>query len=158
MLTSCDLCVNLNIRNAVICGLLVTQGIYAITQQPSLVPLLTATAFCPECQWFPGCYKAVKKLKVIAYFVLLTWVVSLFCLPLFVKPVQPLVTSGDLSLFWYIMIGTSSFLNTGFVITAAYTVLAALVAAYIIHGITREEESEEAEKASEDITDDTIDA
>ena len=109
--------------STVLTGIIIIQIIHTLTQQPSLVPLLTVTAFCPDCR-NAAINRIIKKLRWIAAIVLLLWVSSLLVMPVFLTQLEPYFTVGDLSLFWYIIVAPPAYTATNYIVTATFTCFA----------------------------------
>lgn len=124
-------------------GLISLQVIYAFSQQPSLVPLLTLSAYCPQCEKYPGFNKILKHLRWVACFILCLWVTSLLVMPVFAGPLQPVFLAGDISLFWYVIVAPPSYKSASYIITATFTCLAAIVGTYVILGISKSQRTED---------------
>jgi len=127
----------------VLSGVITLQLVYIFSQQPSLIPLLTVCAFCPKCERFPGINKFLRKIRWVACAVLSIWLGSLLTIPLFEDKFAPFFISGDISLFWYVILAPPSYSSISYIITAAYTSFAAVVGSFIIYGISRNEKREE---------------
>lgn len=124
-------------------GVVLFQVIYAFTHQPSLVPLLSVTAACGSRRHGKPS-KALPWLRWVAGAVLWLWVCSLLVLPLFSWGLNPIFTSGDLTLFWYIMIAPSTYTSVSFIITATFTSFAAMVGSFMIIRIARSQRPKQA--------------
>lgn len=72
-------------------------------------------------------------MRWLAVIVLLFWVLSIFSLPLFSKLLTPFFTSGDLSLFEYVILAPPTYSTLSYIITATYAFVAASVGTLIIY-------------------------
>lgn len=121
----------------VLVGLAAMQVIYYLAQQPSLVPLLIFAARSPPTERGVR-NRVVRGLRKVAVVVLLVWALSLLCLPLFVKPLEPFFVVGDISLFWYVVLAPPAYHAVHYRISAAYTIIAVGIAFFILYGLSKD--------------------
>lgn len=127
----------------VLLGLLVVQGVYIVTQQQSLIPLLTLAASPPSPRR-DLLAKLGRLLRWSVALVLLSWVGSLFVLPAFAARMEPFFLVGDIPLFWYVMIAPPSYSADNYKLAAAYAVITTLIGLFILFRLRADVRQKEA--------------
>lgn len=117
-------------------GLAILQVIYYLTNQPSLVPLLIFAAMMPSSEDGFSARFANGFRRVVGV-VLLVWTLSFLCIPLFLKPLEPFFVVGDISLFWYVLLAPPDYNTVHYRISAAYTIITAIIGLIILYGLRR---------------------
>lgn len=118
-----------------IIGLVLIQSIFVITQQQSLIPLLTIHAAGYKRGWFTK--NRFRKWSLLGFF--FAWIISLFSLPLFYNRMYAIFVVGDISLFWQVMIGPPRYSDPGFAIAATYAIITTITFLYIFFDILKDE-------------------
>lgn len=103
-----------------------------LSQQYSLVPILTIVAIDPHMNNRPKWLKKMANLRILIVSVFALWLVPLFILPIFYDQMRTLFLVGDISLFMYIMISPPEYKDTTFIILATYAVLTSLIGIFIV--------------------------
>ncbi len=128
-----------------IIGLGVVQAIFLISQQQSLIPLLTIFAARSMRGTDKESDKKRKRRVVTLVLFFIAWIVSLFTLPLFYDRMYTIFVVGDISLFWQVIIGPPRYSDPSFGIAAAYAVITTIVFAFIAQNIFKRHKTTEPE-------------
>lgn len=112
-------------------GIITIEGIYLLTNQPSLVPLMAINSeFKKRGRKNPE--KVARMLRWSTCSVLFVWVTSLLILPLLRDSIEPLFIAGDISLFWYVMIAPPSYDAASFIVTVSFSAAIASLGVFLI--------------------------
>lgn len=112
-------------------GIFAIQGMYLLSKQPSLVPLMAINSeFNNRGRRNPE--KLAGALRWSTCGVLFVWVASLLCFPLLKDSIEPLFIVGDISLFWYVMISPPSYDAASFIVTVSFSAATASLGVLLI--------------------------
>ena len=122
---------------AVCFGAAAVQGIYHLSRQHSLVPLLALISeFRLTKRKNPR--RILQILRFVTVGILILWVTSWLCLPLLKNKMEPLYLVGDVSLFWYVMIAPPTYSSSSFAVIAVFSILIASLGAFLIFRLGRD--------------------
>lgn len=121
------------IADEVLAALVVTQTVYTLVQQKSLVPLLALSI--RQAQEGPErrasfSQRLFSAPRFVGAGVLLLWLASLLVLPAFHGRLERLAAAGEVNAFWYAFTKPMSYQSATFMITALYAWCAAAVAVF----------------------------